>query len=29
MELHTIGIEIGKTVFNLLRLNQRGEEPVD
>ena len=25
MELHTIGIDLGKTVFHLVGLNQRGE----
>jgi hypothetical protein len=25
MELHTIGIDLGKTVFHLVRLNLRGE----
>jgi hypothetical protein len=25
MELHTIGIDLGKTIFHLVGLNQRGE----
>ena len=25
MEIHTIGIDLGKTVFNLVGLNVRGE----
>ena len=25
MEVHTIGIDLGKTVFHLVGLNQRGE----
>jgi transposase len=25
MELHTIGIDLGKTVFHLVGVNQRGE----
>jgi len=25
MEIHTVGIDLGKTVFHLVRLNVRGE----
>jgi transposase len=28
MELHTIGIDLGRTVFHLVGLNQRGEVAV-